>query len=288
MTFFAGHAGNIRLRRDTKVLLPSAITIDDVNTSLNRIGFDGSIENILTGDRLVIATDDPRGLVCFPASVWTTGQIENTFSSFVNVNAAGGLRFFPTFVDAINNVRANEYPTVAFSGATIPIDVSVRDATANILGSVQGYTINTDREAIDTTTLNDKFRQQYSAGLISGGGAIDCIFNSQISGLKETSLLMLQLIQRIDIGSVFDCAIYLTDPDNDNRADSVFYEFTGVVTKSGLSVQAGELITCSIDFITAGDIRLLVGQPANYVLQESEDRIVVEPGLDFLLKEIED
>jgi hypothetical protein len=288
MTFFAGHAGNIRLKRDTKVLLPSAITVDDVNTSLNRIGFDGSIENILTGDRLIITTDDPRGLVCFPASVWTTGQIENTFSSFVNVNAAGGLRFFPSLVDAINNVRANEYPTATFSGATIPIDVSVRDATANILGNVQGYTINTDREAIDTTTLNDKFRQQYSAGLISGGGTIDCIFNSQISGLKETSLLMLQLIQRIDIGSVFDCAIYLTDPDNDNRADSVFYEFTGVVTKSGLSVQAGELITCSIDFITAGDIRLLVGQPANYVLQENEDRIVVEPALDFLLKEIED
>lgn len=284
MTFFLGHNGNVRLRRDGQASLSSAISPDDVNTSLNRLGFDGSLENILTGDRIVITTADVRGLVCFATSVWSSAQVEDSIQAYVNVNAAGGLRFFASFAASVNNVRAEEYNLAAFAGAPLPIAVSIKDSTYNMLGSVTGYTINTDREAIETTALSDRFRQQYSAGLISGSGSIDCLFSLETTGVAETPLLMLQLIQRVEIGSAFDCALYLTESDSTD----VFYELTALVIKSGVEVRSDALITCTLDFVTTGDIRLLVGSPSGYVLQENDDRIVLDPSLDYLLTETED
>jgi hypothetical protein len=264
--------------------LSSSISPDDVNTNLNRLGFDGSLENILTGDRLVITTNDVRGMVCFATNVWSSAQVENSISAYVNVNAAGGLRFFASFAAAVNNVRASEYSLASFAGAPLEITIQIKDSTYNILGSVTGYTINTDREAIETTALSDRFRQQYSAGLISGSGSIDCLFSTQTAGVEETPLLMLQLIQRVEIGSAFDCASYLTEAEN----TSVFYELTALVTRSGVEVNSDAVITCTLDFVTTGDVRLLVGSPTGYVLQENDDRIVVDPGLNYLLTEIED
>ena len=284
MTFFLGHKGSVRLRRDGQTTLSSFISPDDVNVSLSRLGFDGSLENILTGDRIVIATEDARGLVCFAANVWNSAQVENSISAYVNANAAGGLRFFPSFAAAVNNTRAEEYDLTAFAGNPLLITVGVRDSSYNILGSVTGYTINTVREAIETTTLNDRFRQQYSAGLISGSGTIDCLFSVATTGIAETPLLMLQLIQRIEIGSAFDCALYLSEGVN----SSIFYELTALVVKSGVEVRSDTLITCTLDFVTTGEIRLLVGTPVGYVLQENDDRIVIEPSLDYLLTETED
>lgn len=284
MTFFLGHNGSVRLRRDGQAALSSAISPDDINTSLNRLGFDGSLENILTGDRLVITTEDARGLLCFATNVWSSAQVENSIQAYVNVNAAGGLRFFASFAASVNNVRAEEYSLAAFAGAPLLIAANIKDSSYNVLGSVTGYTINTDREAIETTALSDRFRQQYSAGLISGSGSIDCIFSLATTGITETPLLMLQLIQRVEIGSAFDCALYLTESAGTN----VFYELTALVIKSGVEVRSDALITCTLDFVTTGDIRLLVGSPSGYVLQENDDRIVLDPSLDYLLTETED
>lgn len=284
MTFFLGHNGSVRLRRNGQAALSSFVSPDDVNTSLNRLGFDGSLENILTGDRLVITTQDARGLVCFAANVWSSAQVENSISAYVNVNAAGGLRFFASFAASVNNAREEEYDLASFAGNPLPIEASIKDSSYQILGSVTGYTINTDREAIESTALSDKFRQQYSAGLISGSGSIDCIFSLETTGIAETPLLMLQLIQRVEIGSAFECALYLSE----SAGADVFYELTALVVKSGVEVRDDALITCTLDFVTTGEIRLLVGTPSGYVLQENDDRIIVDPGLDYLLTEIED
>lgn len=284
MTFFLGYNGSVRLRRDGQAALSSAISPDDVNTNLNRLGFEGSLENILTGDRLVITTEDARGLVCFATSAWSSAQVEKSISAYVNVNAAGGLRFFASFAASVNNVRAQEYILTAFAGEPLPITTTIKDSSYNVLGSVTGYTINTDREAIETTSLSDRFRQQYSAGLISGSGSIDCMFSLATTGIAETPLLMLQLIQRIEIGSAFDCALYLTE----SAGTDVFYELTALVIKSGVEVRSDALITCTLDFVTTGEIRLLVGSPSGYVLQENDDRIVLDPTLDYLLTETED
>jgi hypothetical protein len=103
---------------------------------------------------------------------------------------------------------------------------------------------------------------------------------------------MLQLIHRVDIGSEFDCLLNITDSRNDpslTASDNIFYEFTGLVTRSGLEISGQELISCSIDFVTTGEIKLLVGQPSGYVLKEDDDRIALnQNSLEFLLTEVED
>ena len=98
----------------------------------------------------------------------------------------------------------------------------------------------------------------------------------------------MQLIQRVDVGSEFDLALYITDKAIDPNVDSVFYELKAMVVRAGVQVQAGDIIDCTIDFVTTGEIRLLVGAPADYILKEDDYRIEIEQSLDFLLKEAED
>ena len=291
MTYFLGNVGNVRLRRNSETILNVVVKDADTVTSLNRIGIEGANENLLTGDKVTISTDDARGIAFFPVNSWVDGEgvSHRSFSQFINVNAAGGIRFFPTFQSAVNNVRSEEYTIQNFGGGPLPLRIQVRDISANVLGDVTSYEFNTDREALETTALSDKFKRMYSAGLISGSGKIDCIFNNQTSGVKETPLLALQLINRVDIGSEFDCLLSITDSDNDPSQLDIFYEFTAMVTRSGLQVSASELITCSIDFVTTGEIKLLVGRPSGYVLKEDEDRIALnQDNLAFLLTEVED
>jgi hypothetical protein len=291
MTFFLGTKGNVRLRRATSVqisALQDQIDAADVNTTLNRLSFDSAGDNLLTGDRVDISTTDPRGLVCFTSAAWSSGTVEPGISGYVNVNAAGGLRFFGTFEDAINNTRANELALYAFTGEPIPIECRVRDVSYSVLGNVVDYTLATDREAIDSTSLSDRFRQLYSAGLLSGSGTITCAFDYTTAGVTETPLLMLQLIQRLELGSSFDCALYLTDSSVDATVNSVFYQFDAMVTKAGVQVAAGDIINCTIDFVTTGEIRLLIGSIEEFILKEDNDRLSLEQSLDFLLKETED
>lgn len=291
MAVFLGQYGNVRLKRGSTTpyaSLSDQIESADVNTVLNRLSFDRAIDNLLIGDRITITTEDPRGLVCFNPNVWSSGTVQQSISAYIHVNAVGGLRFFSTFESAVNNQRSAEYALQDFAGDPLAIDVSVLDARSNILGNVTGYTLNTDRETIDATTLNDKFRRQYSAGLISGNGSIDCIFDYTTTGVKETPFLMLQLLQRVDIGSEFDLALYLTDKELNPEVDNVYYEMQATVTRTGVTVDTNNAITCTIDFVTTGEIRLLLGEPAGYILKEDDDRVELEQSLDFLLMETED
>ena len=290
MTYFLGHYGKVKLKRKSTLAFRTAVSPADVNTTLNRFSFDGSSENLLTGDQLRIVTDDPRGLDFLPASTWPDGggATLNEVIANSNINAIGGIRLFETFSQAINNDRSSEYPLEAFTGDPIDIDVSVYGSVERVLGDVTGFSFNTDRESLDTTTMSDRFRKMYSAGLISGSGSIDCIFNTQNSGLVENSLLMLQLINRTDIGSEFSCFLQLTESDVYAGTQDVYYEFDAMVTRTGVEVRPDQTINCAIDFVTTGEIRLLIGEPSGYILKEDDDRIRLQQNLDFLLTEVTD
>jgi hypothetical protein len=291
MTFFLGTKGNIRLRRGTRDkygAFADIIDPEDINTNLNRIGSDKSVDNLITGDRVNIETDDARGLVCFPPAAWSNGAVNNSISAYVNVNAVGGMRFFESFADAVNNNRVNEIAVATFVGDPIDVKISIRDVNYNTLGCVTSYEFNTDRQTIDASTLNDKFRQQLSSGLLSGNGRIDCAFNYSTSGTSEAPIFLLQVIQRIEIGSEFDIALYLTDKTVDPNVENIFYMATAVVTSSGVQVRAGEIIDCSINFVTTGEIRLIVGRPADFILADDDGRLQLEQSIDFLLQDEDD
>lgn len=290
MTYFLGHYGKVKLRRKSATTFSSSVSPADVNTILNRFGFDGSVENLLTGDQLRIFTDDPRGLDFLPSSTWPDGggATLNEVVAYSNINAIGGIRLFNDFSNAINNNRTVEYPLESFTGDPININVSVYGSVERVLGDVTGFTFNTDREALDTTTMSDRFKKMYSAGLISGSGSIDCIFNTSNSGLVENSLLMLQLINRTDIGSEFSCFLQLTEDAVYSNSSDVYYEFDAMITRTGVEVRPDQTINCAIDFVTTGEIKLLIGEPSGYILKEDTDRLRLQQNLDFLMTEVTD
>jgi len=290
MTYFLGHYGKVKLRRKSATSFASSISPADINTTLNRFGFDGSLDNLLTGDQIRIYTTDARGLDFLPPSTWPAGggSTYDEVVAYANINAIGGIRLFNTFSAATNNNRSEELPLESFTGDPLPIDVRVFGSVERVLGDVTGFTFNTDREAMETTTMSDRFKKMFSAGLISGSGSIDCLFNTENSGLVENSLLMLQLINRTDIGSEFSCYLQLTEDAVYPNAKDIYYEFDAMVTRTGIEVRPDQAINCAIDFVTTGEIRLLVGEPSGYILKEDTDRIRLQQNLDFLLTEVTD
>lgn len=291
MAFFLGNYGSVNFKRgpDAELgTLAAAIYPDDISLSLNRVGFERALDNIIVGDKIDLRTDDSRGLLFIPASNWSTNQVEDTFSCFVHVNEAGGLRLYPSFVAAVNNDRSQEIALQAFAGDPIQATLKVRDVSSTRLGNVTGYQLNASREAIDTTTLSDYFRNQYNAGLLSGTGRMDCAFDYTSLGTNEAPLSVMQTIQRLDLGCAFDAFFYLVDSEITPETKTVFYKLTAVITNVGITVPTDGVINATIDFVSTGELRLIFGRPAEYILKEDDDRIQVEQAVEYLLKEVTD
>ena len=291
MAFFLGNHGVVAFRRGSQrtiASISSSIGPDDITTVLNRVGFDGALDNLITGDRIDLATSDARGLLFIPASNWSSSQIEDSFSAFINVNEAGGLRLFTSFSAAVNNDRGQEIALQTFTGDPISVSAQLIDAGANNLGNVVSYELNATREAIDVTSLTDYYRNQYNAGLLSGSGRMECLFDYTTSGVIEPPLAVMQSIQRLDIGCAFDAYFYLTDEELDPNVKTIFYKATAVITQVGVSVSRDSVINATIDFVTTGEMRLIFARPSEYILKEDTDRIQVEQSVDYLLKEVTD
>ncbi len=279
MTVLLGHSGRVLLSRAGTFSFSTNVSSADVNTGLRRVGIEGAIDNLLTGDRIEIKTTDSRGIAFFPAARWPTAAVpQPSISAYVNVNEAGGLRFFSNFTDAVNNNRAAEYVVQTFGGGSLPVSVSVQDINYNILGNVSGYEFNTEREDVDITTLNDKFRQRYSAGLISGNGQITTYFNFATTGIQETPLLLTQTIQRLEAGSKLNLRLYVKE-DPVVPSNNVYYEVEAMVVRSGINVTADTVIEATIDFVSTGEVRLLVGAATTNTI----DTIILEQTLGYLL-----
>jgi len=291
MAFFLGNYGAVAFRRGSQsaiTKIESTVGPDDVTTFLNRVSFDKSVDNFITGDRIDLATTDSRGLVFIPASNWSTNQTEDSFSAYVNVNEAGGLRLFSSFSAAVNNDRSQEIALQSFTGDPLPVTAELLDAGANTLGNVVSYELNATREAIDVTSLSDYFRNQYNAGLLSGSGRMECLFDYTTNGVVEPPLAVMQSIQRLDIGCSFDAYFYLTDEELVPDVKTIFYSVTAVVTQVGVTVSNNSAINATIDFVATGEMRLIFARPSEYILKEDTDRIQVEQSVDFLLKEVTD
>lgn len=295
MTLAIGKQGSVRLGRSSAFQWTEIIRPEDVTTSLNRLGFETAADNLLVGDRLLMETDDPRGLAFLSPAAGSDGEPIAGAVHHVHVNAMGGLRLFRELNDAINNDRSKEVALVEFEGEPIEVRCSVRDAAFNELALVTLWTFDSDRDAIDSSTLEDRFKQLYDRGLISGAGTIECYFvNSEVDQPPgripvdaELPLMLLQTIQRIELGSSFQAALHVTDVGK-GAAINLFYAITGVITKSGIDVTAEDITKVRISFMTTGEYRLLVGDPRAYILKEDDFYIETERGDGFLLKEESD
>ena len=288
MSVYFGQSGQIALKRDA---LNSAIRTKldpyDVNTSSKRFSIDHSTGSLITGDEVVIETADGSTLELVDGHSYPDGKW------FINIDPVGGIRLFDTFAKAIEGLQANAITLVAPSSAK-DVLVTTKNDNFRHLAKVRDFEMTTSREQVDLTNLGDEFRNQYEAGLISGQGSMNCIWEhsyesedraNNYGADPEFPFYLAQLVVRTQQGSDFDGVFYIYR-DNNNAKNNVYYEANCIITNVAVTVSASEIIETRIEFITNGAIALKIGDTPGVLLQEDTDRILQENDSRIMLEQV--
>jgi hypothetical protein len=303
VTVFAGHYGSIELKRLGEANpFNLYISAEDLDVARKRFtlsesnGLDLPFGTITTGDRVRLTTADSRGL---PFRLYTnaanTTFIDNPAGGnvpiefFANVDAMGAIRMYRTFADASLN-SGSQYLAIplskSLSSGKWNVSMTLLPGSFNEVGRVQGFTLSTERETADTTSLGDKYKH-FSASAISGSGSVDCLFDLRNVGAEELPLAIAQIIQKIEIGSRFAGKFYILEPFGSQplgyaATEGVFYQVEGMFVRSSMTVRADQIVECSFDFITSGEFLLRAGD--NPVAITTEDNVSI--GNDATLDEL--
>jgi hypothetical protein len=255
--------------------------------------------SLITGDRVWIRRVDDNGapvadvLDFVAASGWEDGVQRNDGQWYVNVDSVGGVRLYSTWAKAIAGGSADAITLVLPSG-TYRVSYEVMDDGAEILAQTVSWVLNTDREVADYTSLGDSFRQQMST-LVSGGGEIDCFFDTDWRGTDESPIYLHRLAMRQEIGAKFTGVFLMKRADtipvgslisNQEARKELFYLADCVITKVATELTASEPIHSRISFVTTGPIQLLFDFVSGYLLQETSpyDKVLQESGFGIFLE----
>ena len=282
---YLGQYGDIELQRDSlNSFLGTQLDPSDVNTTLKRFSVKGASGALITGDYIDIETVDKSNLEL------VTGHNYPDGSWFVHVDALGGLRLYTTFEASISGGVTG---AVAFSTPSTIKDITIKTRNTRFrhLANITSFEISTMRDSVDLTSLGDQFKRQYEAGLISGQGSIECLWehnqnkaNEECAVDGEFPFYLAQLVVRLTQGADFKSRFYIYK-DNSNTSNSVWYQADCVVTNVVISVPATEQITSRIEFVTNGEIKLNTGSAPSYLLQEDTYKILQEDGSPILLEQ---
>jgi hypothetical protein len=298
MGVYLGNVGNIELTRlSLEGGKESVVNPSDVNPDRDRFSFDFDPSYLISGDRVELKTTDDTDLDFVDASGWANNTVQSSGAWYVFIDELGGIRLYDNFDDSLEGSSDGLVPLTAII-RNIPIVATVVSTTPRMLGCVNDYEINTNRESVDVTTLSDEYRQQYS-GLISGSGRLTAEWDYvRTDGYEPVNYLM-QLVLRTEVGSSFRGKFYIKSPNTRAAAgsfestqinDELWWEFDALITSSATSFASGSIITSVIDFITTGPVRLRAKtKTTQYLLQESGDKIKLEQSdTSYLLLEQSD
>jgi len=284
MTVYLGNAGNIELVRDSGDEITGTIAPANVNTEKDMFSFNFNSGAFVTGD-----------FVEFKSTVtlsFISGWAYPKGNFFVSVDQLGGLRLYNTYSDAVAGTSNNRV-ALATPGASIAITCTILNSVPRILGQIVRFELSTDREAVDTTSLNQEFRNQYST-LITGSGVIECIFDYAVAGEIEVAVYLHNLLLRNQFGSDFKANLYILSEGQAQGAnaanDSVWYEISGVMTQAAISCAAGDIIGSTFTFVTTGRITLRVQTTTwgELNLNSAGDRLLLAPSASDKLRLVEE
>ena len=288
MGVYFGQAGEIALKRDSlQAALKTQLDPFDVNTSTKRFSVDHSSGSLITGDEVEIETVDKSTLELVSGHSYPDGKW------FVNVDPLGGLRLYNSFAAAIEGLQTNALTLVTPSSAK-DILIRTRNERYRHVAGVKDFEMTTTREQVDLTNLGDEFRNQYEAGLISGQGSLNCLWQhdyydgdraNEFGTDPEFPFYLAQLVLRTQQGADFDALLYI-HKDGSNSKKNVYYEANCVITNVAVTVSASEVIETRIEFVTNGVIALKTGDTPGYLLQENADKILQENLSPILLEQV--
>jgi hypothetical protein len=271
MTVYLGNAGNIELTRDSGDTIAGTIKVANVDADKDMFSFDFSFGAFVTGDFVEFSSASTLSFV--------SGYAYAKGNWFVNVDQLGGLRLYPTYSDAIAGTSNNRV-ALAVPGADIAVSCRILNSVPRVLAHIIRFELSTDREAVDTSSLGDEFRNQYST-LITGSGSIDCQFDYATAGETEIAVYLHNLLLRQQFGSDFKANLYILTEGQAQGVnasnDSVWYEIQGVMTNAAIQCTAGDIIESRFTFVTTGEIKLRVQTVTwgDLLLNSAGDRLVL-------------
>jgi len=283
MTVFLGDTGRVVLdRKGSEQRFVTLVNPSDVRDDVNRFSVDFAHEQIITGDGLEIRTTGGEDLTWVDDST-----ADNSFTRYVHVDDAGGLRLYNTFSDSIRGELRN---SIALKKPSTAQEVTIQvvgGGQERCLAEVTSYQITTNRETIDTTHLGAHYRKQYESGLIQGQGSIDCLWRQPAvsacdvttSEEVEFASYLARLCIRLVHGAAFHGYFYIYIDDS-NVKRSLWYESEScIVTNVAVTVSPTELVRTTIDFVTSGPITLREGYiPSFLELEQNDFDVELEQG----------
>lgn len=289
MTIYLGSKGRIELQRmSSKDEITVNIRKGDIDASKRRFSLDFPHGTFSTGDEIEIRTSGDysgQNIKFIAASAWPGGARKSKGQWFINVDALDGIRLYDTWMKAVNGVEAQAFQ-LDYGHATKQ-ELSIKHITAikRVLGQIESYELNTNREAVDMTTLGNDFRTQYSS-LISGSGRVVCYWDYKDTiggGEYEVSQYLAQLAIRSEIGSTIQMDLFVKAPGYnpsgvaDEANDVVWYEVYAVLTGSAIQFDLNGLVKMTADFVTKGSIRLKVATEVEYnLLKEDLGAVLID------------
>jgi hypothetical protein len=296
MGIYLGNIGNIEItRKSFEGSKESLVNPSDVNALRNRFSFDFDEGYLISGDLVELTTTDGTNLDFVDASGWANNTVQTSGNWYVFIDELGGIRLYDNFDDSLEGSTTGLVSLAAIT-RNIPIRVVVRDRDSRLLGCITDYELNTNRETVDITALNDQYRQQYSS-LITGSGSLTAQWDYTKGNGEEPVHYLMQLVLRTEIGSGFRAKFFIKSTNTDAAGgsfspsqfnDALWWEFDAIVTNSATSFAPGEIIVSRVDFVATGAIRLRAQtQPNRYLLQEDDGKIALEQdaGSYLLLEE---
>ena len=287
MAIYLGSAGSIELiRKSLQEEKLSVVNPGDVNVTRKRFSFDFEEGSFLTGDFITITSTTDVPLSFIGIDGWRDGNVHSSGNWYIFVDEIGGIRLYNTFNESLEGDSAAAISLVDIT-ADIPISVTVKDSAGRILGCVIQYELNTNREAIDVTTLSDSYREQYSS-LITGSGQLTAQWDYKNESNEETVNYLMQLALRTEIGGIFGAKFYLKsegaaasagDFADSQLNDSIWWEFDALITNSATNFATNQIIVSTVNFVTTGAVKLRAQTTVpSKLLQEDSGFILLEQG----------
>jgi hypothetical protein len=287
MAIYLGDSGYVELRREgLNTRLVSTLDPDDVNVTRKRFSFDFEPEAIITGDQLEIYTQDGSTLELVDGHVYPDGRW------YCHVDQAGGVRLYDDFASALNGEEVDALPLVVPS-RSIPIYAITRNSLYRCIAQITDYSMTTSRETVDLTSLGEEFRTNFSSGLISGQGQLNCLWDYETSVCNDAAgpnaerpQYLAQLVMRTQQGASFEGRFFLkgagrsaiTGGNPQGLDDAIWWEARCIITNVAMAFSASEPVRSTVDFVTSGPIHLRTGAVPGYLLQEDSNAILQENG----------
>ena len=267
MSVYMGEQGLLTLQRSAAGDGAQAIAVTlepgDVVVSESRFSADFPSSALINGDRIEIATQDGSNLEL------VDGHDQPDGYWFCHVDQVGGIRLYNNFAEAVAGNKATALPLVEPS-APQPIFIRNRDEVYNCVAKTSEWSLTTSRESVDLTVLGADFRDNYANGLISGQGETTAFWeyryawcNDIVATNQELSHYYAQLLLRLEQGALFKGRFFVHACN-----PAVWYEADCVVTSCGFAFSPGQPIRTSVQFVTSGEIKLVMGELERYLRQE--------------------